>query len=144
MFRRLTGAGSPPFIIRDKRRRLVFALLAISIGWKLVLLGLGGTLPRLLITDGLADVAPDVRPYGVEAISTARALWGGPVERHSVRGVRLMSIERPGDPKAAPCGGLTARVRAYTFFAIPYSEVRTVCDRGTVEYRLLPHRVRAR
>jgi hypothetical protein len=34
------------------------------------------------------------------------------------------------------CRGLSARVRAYTYFAIPYSEVRTVCDAGVVEYRV--------
>ena len=36
----------------------------------------------------------------------------------------------------------SARVRAYTYFAIPYSEVRTLCETGTVEYRVLRRRPR--
>jgi hypothetical protein len=31
-------------------------------------------------------------------------------------------------------------VRAYTYFGIPYSEVRTTCDRGVVEYRVFRRR----
>jgi hypothetical protein len=84
-----------------------------------------------------------LRPYGVEALTVARALWAGPLERYGVvRGVRVVSVERLAEAGTAPCGGLSARVRAYTYFAIPYSEVRTVCDRGTVEYRVLRRRHR--
>lgn len=122
---------------------MLYALAAMSIGWKILLLGVGGALPRLLIDDGLATVPPDLQPYGAQALTTARAMWNGPIERHGVRGVRLVTVRRLSDADAARCGGLTARVRAYTFFAIPYSEVRTVCDRGTVEYRGLPRRTRA-
>lgn len=144
LLRRLAGLASLRLIEHAKRHRVVVALIAVSVGWKLLLIGVGGMMPRFLITNGLTDVPVEMRPYGIEAISTARALWGGPIERHSVRGVRLVSIERRQGPSAAACGGLTARVRAYTFFAIPYSEVRTICDRGTVEYRMLPHCLRER
>lgn len=126
-----------------RRRRVLYALAAVSIGWKVLLLGVGGTLPWLLIDDGLRAIPLDLQPYGAQALVTARAAWGGPIERHGVRRVRLVSVERLPDASAARCGGLSARVRAYTFFAIPYSEVRTVCDRGTVEYRGLPRRARA-
>jgi hypothetical protein len=117
-------------------------LAAISIGWKLVLFGVGGTMAKLLVDDGLAAVPPELQPYGAEALAVARALWANPLERLSVRGVRVVSVERLADASAAPCG-LGAHVRAYTFFAIPYSEARTVCDRGTVEYRVLRRRTRA-
>jgi hypothetical protein len=122
---------------------VLLVLAAISLAWKALLLGVGGTMVTLLIDDGLGAVPPELQTYGAQARETARALWAGPIERHGIRGIRVMSVERLPDQHAASCGGLTARVRAYTFFAIPYSEVRTVCDRGTVEYRVLPHRTRA-
>jgi hypothetical protein len=124
------------------RRRILLLLIALSVGWKVLLLGVGGTMVSLLVDDGLASLPQELQPYGVQARELARTLWGGPIERYGVRGIRVVSVERlPGD-QAAHCGGLTARVRAYTFFAIPYSEVRTICDRGTVEYRVLPRRIR--
>jgi hypothetical protein len=135
-----------------RRRRLLIAAIAVSVSWKVLVLGVGGALSRALIDDGLAEVAPENRAYGQQALATARALWSGPLERHGVvRRLHVVRIDRvaadntdaDGDADAARCGGLTARVRAYTFFAIPYSEARTVCDRGTVEYRVLPHRRRA-
>jgi hypothetical protein len=60
-----------------------------------------------------------------------------------VRTVRVMSVARDaGTPDDAErCGGYTARVRAYTYFGVPYSEARMVCDRGTVEYRVFRRRV---
>lgn len=122
---------------------MLYALAAVSVGWKVLLLGVGTTLPRLLIDDGLRTIPLDLQPYGAQALTTARAMWGGPIERHGVRTVRLLRVERLSDASAARCGGLSAHVRAYTFFAIPYSEVRTICDRGTVEYRGIPHRARA-
>ncbi len=119
-----------------KRKRVLLTLLAISIGWKVVLLTIGHAIPRWLIDDGLAATQPELRPYGAQARETARVLWGGAIERHAVRQIRLVSVERRDDyGPAARCGGLNARVRAYTYFAIPYSEVRTVCDSGVVEYR---------
>ena len=47
---------------------------------------------------------------------------------------------RPARPGRPGCDGRSAVVRAYTYFAIPYSEVRTVCDRGVVEYRVFRRR----
>ena len=38
------------------------------------------------------------------------------------------------------CRTRSATVVAYTYFAIPYSQVRTVCDSGVVEYRLFRRR----
>lgn len=137
------GTDPAPPTPRWRGRRALLVLVAISIGWKVLLLGVGGTVVTLLVDDGLSAVPRELQPYGAEAIRTARALWAGPIDRHGVRGVRVMSVERLAGGSAARCGGLTARVRAYTFFAIPYSEVRTVCDRGIVQYRVLPHRTRA-
>ena len=140
-FRRSGSPGPTPG--RPWRsRRVLLVMLALSVSWKVLLLGVGGTMAALLVDDGLAGVPSELQPYAMQAREVARALWTGPIERISVRGIRVMSVERLADQRAAACGGLTARVRAYTFFAIPYSEVRTVCDRGTVEYRVLPHRAR--
>ena len=61
-----------------------------------------------------------------------------------VRMARVVSVDRTDEPAAAECDGLSARVRAYTYFAIPYSEVRTLCDSGVVEYRVFRRKKRAR
>jgi hypothetical protein len=135
-------APSTPAPRRWRGRRALITLAAISIGWKLLLFGVGGTMAALLVDDGLAAVPAELQPYGAEALGIARALWANPLERLGVRGVRVVSVERLADASGAPCG-LGAHVRAYTFFAIPYSEARTVCDRGTVEYRVLRRRTRA-
>ncbi len=117
-------------------------LAAISIGWKLLVFTVGAALPRWLINDGIAELPAEHRPYGTEAKQTALALWDGPIERHGVvRTVRVMSVARATPaPAGSECGGLSARVRAYTYFAIPYSEVRTICDSGVVEYRVFRRR----
>ena len=137
---------------RRRRRRTWIILASISIGWKLVVFTLGAALPRWLIEDGIAELPAPHRAYGERAKQTAIGLWNGPIERHGfVRTVRVMSVGEAaaGDPlrghpgAAAPhCEGLSARVRAYTYFAIPYSEVRTVCDTGVVEYRVFRRRKR--
>ena len=77
-----------------------------------------------------------------QARATAVALWSNPIERSTlVRLVRVVSVDSAtGGDSARGCGGMSARVRAYTFFAIPYSEVRTVCDKGIVEYRVFRRR----
>jgi hypothetical protein len=41
---------------------------------------------------------------------------------------------------AEQCDGHGAVVRAYTYFGIPYSEARTRCDTGVVEYRVFRRR----
>jgi hypothetical protein len=122
-----------------RHRRLLVIAIAASIGWKVLFVGVGGLVAAFAVNDGVDQVPVDMRSYAGEALATARVLWGGPIERHGIRGVRVLSVERlASSDSAARCGGLAARVRAYTFFAIPYSEVRTVCDQGTVEYRGLP------
>lgn len=138
---------------RRRRRRTWIILASISIGWKLIVFTLGAALPRWLIDDGIADLPAPHRAYGEQAKQTALGLWNGPIERHGfVRTVRVVSVGEASaaDPlrgragaAAAQCDGLSARVRAYTYFAIPYSEVRTVCDTGVVEYRVFRRRKRA-
>jgi len=121
-------------------------LAAISIGWKVLVFTLGAALPRWLVSDGIDDLPPELRPYGDSARATAIALWNGPVERRGlIRMVRVMSVDgasREDTQPGAGCDGRSARVRAYTYFAIPYSEVRTFCDTGTVIYRVLRRRPR--
>jgi hypothetical protein len=51
-----------------------------------------------------------------------------------------MSVQRMPEGAGTRCGGLGARVRAYTYFGVPYSEARMVCDSGTVEYRVFRRR----
>jgi hypothetical protein len=134
----------PARAFRGRRWRTLLILASISVGWKVLVFTLGAALPRWLIRDGIADLPQSFQPYGEEAKQTALALWNGPIERHGiVRGVRVVSVERVADAgAAATCNGLGARVRAYTYFAIPYSEVRTVCDTGVVEYRVFRRRHR--
>lgn len=137
-------ATAPASTSRNTRRRTLLILASISIGWKVVVFTLGAAIPRWMIQDGIADLDPAHRAYGADASRTARALYDGPIERYGlVRTVRVLSVERlPKSADASHCGGLGARVRAYTYFAIPYSEVRTVCDRGVVEYRVFRRRHR--
>jgi len=112
-------------------------LLGASAGWKLLVLTLGAAVPHWLINDGFEHLPAAMQPYASEARATALALWDSPIERTGiVRLVRVVSVDTVRSGDAGDCGGKTARVRAYTFFAIPYSEVRTVCDRGVVEYRV--------
>ena len=121
-------------------------LAAISIGWKVLVFTLGAALPRWFVSDGIDDLPPELRPYGESARTTAIALWNGPVERRGlIRTVRVMSVDSSSQEdtlSGAGCDGRSARVRAYTYFAIPYSEVRTFCDTGTVVYRVLRRRPR--
>ena len=80
--------------------------------------------------------------YANEAPTTALALWDGPIERRTlVWLVRVMSVDRE-QTKVEECGGMSVRVRAYTFLAIPYSDIRTVCRRGVAEYRVFRRRHR--
>ena len=112
-------------------------VLGISVGWKLVVLTLGAAVPHWLLTDGLDHIPAAMHPYANQARATALALWDKPIERSGiVRLVRVVSVDSAHGTTLDGCGGKRARVRAYTFFAIPYSEVRTVCDSGVVEYRV--------
>ena len=129
------GAAGPA-----RRRRTLLLLAAISIGWKVLVFTLGAAIPRWLIDDGIAQLPAAQQAYGQEAKQTALGLWDGPIERRGlVRTVRVMSVESTATA-ARGCGGLSARVRAYTYFALPYSDVRTVCDTGVVEYRVFRRR----
>lgn len=136
-----------PDATRRRRMRVWIILASISIGWKVIVFTLGAAIPRWLIDDGVQALPLGSRVYGEQARQTAMALWNGPIERYGfVRAVRVMSVDTlpqetlaaAGVQGAARCesGRLGARVRAYTYFAIPYSEVRTVCDTGHVEYRV--------
>jgi hypothetical protein len=90
-----------------------------------------------VIDDSVDHIPLSMQPYANQARATALALWDGPIERRTlVRSVRVVSVDSARGQAAERCGGMSARVRAYTFFAIPYSDVRTVCGSGIVEYRV--------
>jgi len=126
---------------RRSRWRPWLLLVAISVGWKVLVLTLGAAVPHWLIDDGLDHIPVAMQPYANQARATALALWDRPIERTGlVQLVRVVSVDSTRDGDAGGCGGKSARVRAYTFFAIPYSEVRTVCDSGVVEYRVFRRR----
>ena len=125
---------------KRSRWRPWLLLLGVSLGWKVLVLTLGTAVPHWLINDDLNHIPAAMQPYATQARATALALWDGPIERTGlVRRVRVVSVDSVLGTDTGECGGKTARVRAYTFFAIPYSEVRTVCDRGVVEYRVFRH-----
>lgn len=133
----MTAPTTPTSGTVNRRWRMLLILGSISIGWKVFVLTAGAALPHYFLDDGLKQVPAELVPYGTQAREIARDLWGGRIERMAVRKIRLVSVARvPGDETAAHCGGLNAHVRAYTYFALPYSEVHTVCDRGVVEYRV--------
>ena len=117
---------------------MLIILGSISLGWKLLVLTLGAALPKWLIDDGIASIATERREYAAAAKQTAEQLWNGPIERHGVvRAVRVMRVDSLTN---GSCAGYGARVRAYTYFAIPYSEVQTTCDSGVVLYRVFKRR----
>lgn len=131
---RMTAAAVPD----NRRWRMLLILGSISIGWKVLVFTLGAALPKWLIDDGIASIAPERRAYAAEAKKSAALLWKGPIERYGfVRAVRVMRVD---SLPASSCAGYGARVRAYTYFAIPYSEVQTTCDRGVVLYRVFKRR----
>lgn len=128
------SVGSPPS--RRSRWRPWLVLLGISVTWKLLVLTLGAALPHWVIDDGLDHIPAAMQPYATQARATALSLWDNPIERTGlVRLVRVVSVDSVRGGDNGSCGK-SARVRAYTFFAIPYSEVKTVCDSGIVEYRV--------
>ncbi len=103
----------------------------------------GAAVPKWMIDDGVRALPDSVQPYARDAKRSAAALWNGPIERYGfVRTLRVVSAgpiaaTTAGESAAAArCGGLGARVRAYTYFGVPYSEARMVCDSGVVEYRV--------
>lgn len=143
LFIAMSLSASPAPVLRQRRSRWRpwLLLLAFSAAWKVVVLTLGAAVPRWVIDDGVAHIPAAMQPYAQQARATALALWDRPMERSTVvRSVRVMSVDSAGGRTSGSCGGKRARVRAYTFFAIPYSEVRTVCDSGVVEYRVFRRR----
>jgi hypothetical protein len=137
-----SSRGNPADSKRRSRWRPWTFLLAFSVAWKVVVFTLGAAVPHWVIGDGIEHIPLAMRPYANEARATALALWNGPVERNAlVQLVRVISVDTVRGPNVqGACGGKSARVRAYTYFAIPYSEVRTLCDSGVVEYRVFRRR----
>ena len=134
-----TAPAAPAAPAARRRLRPWLILASISIGWKVLVFTLGAAIPRWVLDDGIAALPAASRPYAAEARMTATMLWDNPIERLGiVRAVRVMSVDTVAAAGEARCTGgrLGARVRAYTYFAIPYSEVRTMCETGRVEYRV--------
>ena len=113
---------------------MLIILGSISIGWKVLVFTLGAALPKWLIDDGISSLASERRAYAAAARQTAIGLWNGRIERHGV--VRAVRVLRVDSLTTGACSGYAARVRAYTYFAIPYSEVQTTCESGVVLYRV--------
>lgn len=126
---------------RRARRRTMLILASISVGWKVLVFTVGAAVPRWLIADGVSELPREHRTYGTAALATAGALFDTRVERYMrvVQRVRVVSVDGVApDGRTGAGAGCTigAHLRAYTYFAIPYSEVRTRCDRGVIEYRV--------
>ena len=131
------GSNTSPRSTRRSRWRPWLLVSAFSVAWKIVVLTLGAAVPRWVIDDSVDHIPLSMQPYANQARTTALALWNGPIERRTlVRLVRVISVDSARSEATEACGGKSARVRAYTFFAIPYSDVRTVCGSGVVEYRV--------
>ena len=139
-FSRITARRTDSSAPRSRWRPWLL-LVAISVGWKVLVLTVGAALPHWLIDDSVDHIPASMQSYATQARATALALWNRPMERTGlVQLVRVVSVDSTRSASADGCGGKSARVRAYTFFAIPYSEVRTVCDSGVVEYRVFRRR----
>jgi hypothetical protein len=134
----------PDFLTsRFRRYRGWLILLAISLGWKFVVLTLGAAVPRWVIGDGVGHLPVGDRGSAMEGKAIARALWDHPLERLGlVQALRVLSVDTTRTAASYAvgtipvCRGPVVHVRAYTYFAIPYSEARTACDTGVVEYRV--------
>lgn len=120
-------------------------LLGIGVAWKVVVFTLGAAVPRWVIGDGRAHLPAAHQSQGYAAQNIARGLWDHPVERLGlVRATRVMRVDtlalaaRGDSAGSIPCQRLRTTVRAYTYFAIPYSEALTVCDSGVISYRVFP------
>lgn len=136
---------TPTATAARRRWRPWLVLFGIGVAWKVVVFTLGAAVPRWVIGDGVAHLPAAMRAQAFDAQLTARTLWDHPLERLGlVRATRVMRLDTI--PVASlrdtvtgpPCRRLRATVRAYTYFAIPYSEAYTVCDSGAVAYRVFP------
>ena len=135
-----------PLFLRGPRWRPWIVVIAFGIAWKVVVLTLGVAVPKWVIGDGVAHLPQNVQSYAMTAQVTARALWDLPVERLGiVRALRVVKVDtarmlsQADSVVGAACGNLQAKVRAYTYFAIPYGEAHTLCDSGVLEYRVFRH-----
>jgi hypothetical protein len=135
----------PPAGTRRRRWRPWLVLFGIGVAWKVVVFTLGAAVPRWVIGNGIAHLPTSAQAQAFNAQSIARTLWDHPLERLGlVRATRVMRVDtlplaaRGDSSGAIPCQRLRATVRAYTYFAIPYSEAQTVCDSGVVNYRVFP------
>ena len=124
---------------RLKRRRTLIILASISIGWKVLVFTIGIAIPHWIIDDGIAKLPAEKRAYAADAKAVAKGLWTNPIERWGfVRAVRVLRVDSTA--AGATCSGHRARVKAYTYFAIPYSEAVIECDGGRVLYRVFKGR----
>lgn len=124
---------------RLKRRRTWIILASISIGWKVLVFTIGLAIPHWMLDDGIARLPFEQRAYATEAKRVAKGLWTNPIERWGfVRKVRVLRVDSTA--AGATCSGHRARVKAYTYFAIPYSEAVIECDGGRVLYRVFKGR----
>ena len=124
---------------RRRRWRTLMILGSISIGWKVLVFTIGIAIPRWIIDDGIEKLPVEKREYASEAKTIAKGLWTNPIERYGfVRAVRVLRVDSTA--AGVPCSGPRARVKAYTYFAIPYSEAVIQCDGGRVLYRVFKGR----
>lgn len=124
---------------RRRRWRTLMILGSISVGWKVLVFTIGIAVPRWIIDDGIAKLPVEKREYAAEAKTIATGLWTNPIERYGfVRAVRVLRVDSAAS--GAACSGPRARVKAYTYFAIPYSEAVIECDGGRVLYRVFKGR----
>lgn len=135
----------PPARTPWHRRRPLLVLLGVGVAWKVVVFTLGAAVPRWVIGDGIAHLPRSAQAQAFNAQSIAHTLWNHPLERLGlVRATRVMRVDtlplaaRGDSSGAVSCQRVRATVRAYTYFAIPYSEAQTVCDSGIVNYRVFP------
>lgn len=150
------GAAVPRWVIGDGLDLIPAGSRAFAQQAKVTALGLWDhPLERLGLVQALRVIRVDSAvprgavprgavPRGVVPRVT-RAASAGDVQR-SPAAARAATVapsreaEQGAPATSARCNGRTATVRAYTYFAIPYSEARTVCDSGVVEYRLFRRR----
>lgn len=132
----------PPQPSRWRQPKTWLLLAGISIGWKVVVLTLGAAIPRWVVGDGVQHLPSEQRVHGRLAMASAAELWNAPLERWGmmVRALRVVSVNSTARPKTRECPQPVVRVRAYTYFAIPYSEAVLTCGKGTIEYRFLRDR----
>lgn len=133
--------STTPQTHKKKRLRPWLVLFAVGLVWKLLVITVGTALPKWLIDDGVEAQPDSLRAYARSAKDIAFKVFTNPIERVGiVQDVRVMDITRVAADSTDACGGLRARVRVYSYFNLPYSEVRTTCAQGVIAYRLIPRR----